>query len=50
MVILIKIEEVSFKVLSKGDQKSFSIAAASIIAKIHRDRYMQFLSYKFPDL
>ena len=33
----------------KGDQKSFSIAAASIIAKIHRDRYMKFLSYKFPD-
>ena len=32
----------------KGDQKSFSIAAASIIAKIHRDRYMQFLSNKYP--
>jgi len=33
----------------KGDQKSFSIAAASIIAKIYRDRYMQFLSFLFPD-
>ena len=33
----------------KGDQKSFSIAAASIIAKIHRDRYMKFLSFQFPD-
>ena len=32
----------------KGDQKSFSIAAASIIAKIHRDRYMKFLSYRYP--
>ena len=32
----------------KGDQKSYSIAAASIIAKIHRDRYMQFLSYNHP--
>ena len=32
----------------KGDQKSYSIAAASIIAKIHRDRYMQFLSNKYP--
>ena len=32
----------------KGDQKSYSIAAASIIAKIHRDRYMKFLSIKFP--
>ena len=31
----------------KGDQKSYSIAAASIIAKIHRDRYMQFLSNKY---
>lgn len=32
----------------KGDQKSYSIAAASIIAKIHRDRYMKFLSFKYP--
>ena len=32
----------------KGDQKSYSIAAASIIAKIHRDRYMKFLSYRYP--
>ena len=32
----------------KGDEKSLSIAAASIIAKIHRDRYMHFLSKKFP--
>jgi ribonuclease HII len=32
----------------KGDQKSYSIAAASIIAKIHRDRYMHFLSDKYP--
>ena len=32
----------------KGDQKSYSIAAASIIAKIHRDRYMNFLSKKYP--
>ena len=30
----------------KGDEKSLSIAAASIIAKIHRDRYMHFLSKK----
>jgi ribonuclease HII len=37
------------KGIIKGDQKSFSIAAASIIAKIHRDRYMQFLSFQFPD-
>ena len=37
------------KGIVKGDQKSFSIAAASIIAKIYRDRYMQFLSLLFPD-
>ena len=30
----------------KGDQKSISIAAASIIAKIHRDRLMAILSKK----
>ena len=32
----------------KGDQISYSIAAASIIAKIHRDRYMHFLSHYYP--
>ena len=32
----------------KGDQKSFSIATASIIAKTHRDRYMQYLSLQHP--
>jgi ribonuclease HII len=37
------------KGIIKGDEKSFSIATASIIAKIHRDRYMQFLSFSFPD-
>ena len=32
----------------KGDQKSYSIATASIIAKIHRDRYMRYLSLQYP--
>ena len=32
----------------KGDQKSYSIATASIIAKIHRDRYMRYLSSQYP--
>lgn len=32
----------------KGDQKSISIAAASIIAKVYRDRYMVELSSSFP--
>ena len=33
----------------KGDDKSLSIAAASIIAKVHRDRLMKKLSIKFQD-
>ena len=32
----------------KGDDKSFSIAAASIIAKVHRDRLMRKLAEQFP--
>ena len=32
----------------KGDQKSFSIAAASIIAKVTRDRAMQTLHEQYP--
>ena len=32
----------------KGDQRSFSIAAASIIAKVTRDRLMAKLSLKYP--
>ena len=32
----------------KGDQKSFSIAAASIIAKVERDRYMVKLAQAYP--
>lgn len=33
----------------KGDQKSYSIAAASIIAKVTRDRLMQALSTQHPE-
>lgn len=36
------------KAVKKGDQKVFSIAAASIIAKVHRDKIMRRLSYKNP--
>lgn len=35
--------------LIKGDQLSFSVAAASIIAKVHRDRLMIALHTIFPD-
>ena len=37
----------SYEIIN-GDQKSYSIATASIIAKMHRDRYMRFLSFQFP--
>ena len=33
----------------KGDQKSKSIAAASIVAKVYRDRIMKKLSEQYPD-
>jgi ribonuclease HII len=33
----------------KGDQKSYSIAAASIIAKVHRDTLMETLDLQFPE-
>ena len=44
----LQIENYPSRGVNKGDQKSYSIAAASIIAKIHRDRYMNFLSKKYP--
>jgi len=47
--INLKIKNYPSQNIIKGDQKSFSIAAASIIAKIHRDRYMKFLSKQYPD-
>lgn len=36
------------KFVIKGDSKSASIAAASILAKVSRDRYMEELHNKFP--
>ncbi len=36
------------KAIIKGDQKSVSIAAASIIAKVHRDSWMKKLHIRFP--
>jgi ribonuclease HII len=33
----------------KGDQRSYSIAAASIIAKVHRDRFMRDLALEYPE-
>jgi len=36
------------KAIIKGDRKSISIAAASIIAKVHRDKLMRKLNRKYP--
>jgi ribonuclease HII len=36
------------KSIVKGDQKSISIAAASILAKVARDKYMENISTSFP--
>jgi ribonuclease HII len=40
--------EITQKSIIKGDQKVFSIAAASIIAKVTRDRIMQKMHKKYP--
>jgi ribonuclease HII len=37
-----------FRSIIKGDDKSFSIAAASIVAKVTRDNIMQFLALDHP--
>jgi len=44
----LKLSNYKSKGIVKGDQKSYSIATASIIAKIHRDRYMRYLSQQYP--
>ena len=45
-----KLPELSYKMypIIKGDNKSLSIAAASIIAKVYRDKIMEELSVKYP--
>lgn len=40
--------DVNWKAIIKGDQKSLSIAAASILAKVTRDRIMLELDEKYP--
>ena len=41
--------DISQKPIIKGDQKVFSVAAASIIAKVYRDRMMLRYDKKYPD-
>ena len=43
-----KLDNFSCTSIRKGDQKSTTIAAASIIAKVHRDRYMAKIGRYFP--
>jgi len=40
--------EIEQRPLIKGDQKSISIASASILAKVTRDRMMKLYSQKYP--
>jgi len=45
----IKNMEIDHKCIVKGDSLSLSVAAASIIAKVSRDRYITELSEKYPE-
>lgn len=45
----IKGMELPYECVVKGDSKSISIAAASILAKVTRDRYMMELDGKYPE-
>lgn len=44
-----KYKSIPHKCIIKGDSKYFSIAAASILAKTHRDEFMLKLHNEFPD-
>lgn len=41
-------KEIPFECIIKGDGKFMSIAAASVLAKTHRDEYMQNIHTKYP--
>lgn len=43
------IEGYSLEKINKGDTKQYSISAASVIAKVTRDRYMREISKKYPE-
>ncbi len=41
--------DIPFSLIVKGDSKSISIAAASILAKVTRDRIMNELTFEYPE-
>ena len=41
-------KNIPFECVIKGDDKYYSIAAASILAKVERDRYMKRMAKKYP--
>ncbi len=45
----IKGQEIEAKLIVKGDSLSANIAAASVLAKVTRDRYMEKLDEKYPE-
>jgi len=45
----IKYKDIPYKCIIKGDAKFQSIAAASILAKTHRDEYMEQMHEKYPN-
>jgi ribonuclease HII len=45
----LNIMDIAQKALIKADEKIFSVAAASIIAKVHRDRLMMNYHKKYPE-
>jgi ribonuclease HII len=51
-IVLIDAEKINTNVkinpIIKGDEKSISIAAASIVAKVTRDKYMDQMDVKYP--
>jgi ribonuclease HII len=44
----IKYQDIPHTCIVKGDGKMMSIAAASVLAKTHRDEYMQRIAQDFP--
>ena len=45
-----KIEEIPYVTIEGGDNKYAAIAAASILAKVERDRYIEVMIETYPEL